>query len=213
MNGMMIALIILSAILYLIFALYFDNKLYKFIWKPGTMILIILLAITESGLSTVFSYWVFVALLFSVMGDVFLMLTKKWFIYGLGSFLIAHILYIIGFLVVFSFTFTASVLFQIILLTIIAVIFYYYLFQNVRKEGGKRLLFAVACYIFVITTMLTLAIMTGIAILIIAALLFFVSDSILAVNRFKVKFQLADYLVMSTYFTAQLLFAISLGGL
>ena len=213
MNGMLIALIILSAILYLIFALYFDNKLYKFIWKPGTMILIILLAIIESGLSTVFSYWVLVALLFSVMGDILLMLHKKWFIYGLGSFLIAHILYITGFLVAFSFTFSASGLFLIIVLTIIAGVFYCFLFQNVRKEGGRRLLFAVACYMVVITTMLSLAIMTGITIFIVAALVFFISDSILAVNRFKVKFQLADYLVMSTYFTAQLLFAISLGGL
>jgi len=212
MEEILIALIILSAILYLIFALYFDSKLYKFIWKPGTMVLIIILAIAESGLSTVFSYWVLVALLFSLMGDISLMLHKRWFIYGLASFLIAHILYIGGFLVTFSFAFSANDLLLIVALLVIAVLFYGYLFQTVREEGGRMLLFAVACYILVITIMLSLAILTGIPILIVAACLFFISDSILAVNRFKVKFQLADYLVMSTYFTAQLLFAISLGG-
>lgn len=213
LNVMLIALIVISTILYLIFAIHFDYKLYKFIWKPGTMILIIILAITASGLSTAFSYWVLLALLFSLMGDIFLMLHERWFIHGLASFLIAHILYIVGFLVAFSFTFSANVMFVILVLIIIAMIYYFSLFKDIQKKGGRKLLFAVAWYIAVITTMFILAIMTGITILIVAAFLFFISDAILAVNRFKIKFKLADYLVMGTYFTAQLLFAISLGGL
>lgn len=210
MNTILITLIAISAILYLIFAIYYENKIYKFIWKPGTMILIIILAITESGLSTTFSYWVLLALVFSLMGDIFLMLREKWFIYGLVSFLIAHILYIVGFIVSFSFTFSLNIFLLIIALIIMAVILYFYLYENVRKEGGKKLLFAVALYIIIITTMVSLAIMTSTKILIAAAFLFFISDAILAVNKFKVKFRLADYFVMST--TAQLLFAISIGG-
>ncbi|WBL15751.1 lysoplasmalogenase [Sutcliffiella sp. NC1] len=212
MNSMLITLIVISAILYLVFALYYENKIYKFIWKPGTMILIIILAITESGLSTTFSYWVLSALVFSLIGDIFLMLREKWFIHGLVSFLIAHILYIVGFIVSFSFTFSFNIFLLVVALILLAVILYFYLFPNVRKEGGKKLLFAVAFYIIIITTMVSLAIMTGTKILIAAAFLFFVSDAILAVNKFKVRFRLADYFVMSTYFTAQLLFAISIGG-
>ncbi|MED4015558.1 lysoplasmalogenase [Sutcliffiella cohnii] len=217
MNTILITLIAISAILYLIFAIYYENKIYKFIWKPGTMILIIILAITESGLSTTFSYWVLSALVFSLIGDIFLMLREKWFIHGLVSFLIAHILYIVGFIVSFSFTFSFNIFLLVVALILLAVILlavilYFYLFPNVRKEGGKKLLFAVAFYIIIITTMVSLAIMTGTKILIAAAFLFFVSDAILAVNKFKVRFRLADYFVMSTYFTAQLLFAISIGG-
>ena len=210
MNTILITLIAISAILYLVFAIYYENKIYKFIWKPGTMILITILAITGSGLSTTFSYWVLLALVFSLMGDIILMLREKWFIYGLVSFLIAHILYIVGFIVSFSFTFSLNIFLLIIALIILAVILYFYLYQNVRKEGGKKLLFAVALYIIIITTMVSLAIMTGIKILIAAAFLFFISDAILAVNKFKVKFRLADYFVMSTYFTSQLLFVISI---
>lgn len=162
MNTILITLIVISAILYLIFAIYYENKIYKFIWKPGTMILIIILAITGSGLSTTFSYWVLLALVFSLMGDIFLMLREKWFIHGLVSFLIAHILYIVGFIVSFSFTFSLNIFLLIIALIILAVILYFYLYQNVRKEGGKKLLFAVALYIIIITTMVSLAIMTGI---------------------------------------------------
>jgi uncharacterized membrane protein YhhN len=41
-------------------------------------------------------------------------------------------------------------------------------------------------------------------------LLFFVSDSALAVNRFRKKFWLAEILILSTYFAAQLCFALSI---
>jgi uncharacterized membrane protein YhhN len=37
------------------------------------------------------------------------------------------------------------------------------------------------------------------------AILFFISDGILAFNKFIKQFNLADFLVLSTYFTAQLL--------
>ncbi|WP_026908671.1 lysoplasmalogenase [Paucisalibacillus globulus] len=213
MNGIIIGIIVMSAILYLIFAIYYDRRIYKYIWKPGTMILIILLTIIESGLSTNFSNWVLFALLFSLLGDIFLMLREKWFIHGLVSFFIAHVLYIIGLLLMFRFTFTLTNIVLILFLVLISVTFYFFLFQHVRKVGGIILLVAVAFYIAIITIMVGLASMTGIAILIVASLLFFISDAVLAINKFRVTFRLADYIVMSTYFTAQLLFAISTGGL
>lgn len=211
MNGTLLTIIIISVIGYLIFAIHFNYKVYKYIWKPGTMVLIILLAMTESGLSSAFSYLVLFALLFSLFGDVFL-LREEWFVHGLASFLIAHILYSIGFVVAFDlrFTFTTSSL--LIILMMIAILFFLILQPNVRKNGGRVLLLAVAGYITVITTMVGLSIMTGVSILITASILFFISDAVLAFNKFVKRFQLADYMVMSTYFTAQLLFAISLGG-
>lgn len=210
MNVVLIGLIIISIISYLVFAIYFNNRIYKFIWKPGTMVFIIILAITGSKLQTAFSYWVLLALFFSLMGDVFLMLQEKWFIHGLASFLLAHILYIFGFLDAYRFTFTIKTLFLTLLFILIVSAFYIYLFEGVKEAGGAVLLIAVAIYIAIITTMVSLAVMTETPILIVAALLFFISDAILAINRFRVSFKLADYLVMSTYFTAQLLFAISL---
>ncbi|WP_096270851.1 lysoplasmalogenase [Paucisalibacillus globulus] len=211
MNGTLLTIIIISVIGYLIFAIHFNYKVYKYIWKPGTMVLIILLAITESGLSSAFSYLVLFALLFSLFGDVFL-LREEWFVHGLASFLIAHILYSIGIVVAFDlrFTFTTSSL--LIILMMIAILFFLILQPNVRKNGGWVLLLAIAGYITVITTMVGLSIMTGVSILITASILFFISDAVLAFNKFVKKFQLADYIVMSTYFIAQLLFAISLGG-
>lgn len=211
MNGTLLTIIIISVIGYLIFAIHFNYKVYKYIWKPGTMVLIILLAMTESGLSTAFSYLVLFALLFSLFGDVFL-LREEWFVHGLASFLIAHILYSIGFVVAFDLTITFTTGSLLIILMMIAILFFLILQPNVRKNGGRVLLLAVAGYITVITTMVGLSIMTGVSILITASILFFISDAVLAFNKFVKRFQLADYMVMSTYFTAQLLFAISLGG-
>jgi len=211
MNGTLLTIIIISVIGYLIFAIHFNYKVYKYIWKPGTMVLIILLAMTESGLSTAFSYLVLFALLFSLFGDVFL-LREEWFVHGLASFLIAHILYSIGFVVAFDLRFTFITGSLLIILMMIAILFFLILQPNVRKNGGRVLLLAVAGYITVITTMVGLSIMTGVSILITASILFFISDAVLAFNKFVKRFQLADYMVMSTYFTAQLLFAISLGG-
>src|SRR5690606_21963981 len=152
MNGTLLTIIIISVIGYLIFAIHFNYKVYKYIWKPGTMVLIILLAMTESGLSTAFSYLVLFALLFSLFGDVFL-LREEWFVHGLASFLIAHILYSIGFVVAFDLRFTFITGSLLIILMMIAILFFLILQPNVRKNGGRVLLLAVAGYITVITTM------------------------------------------------------------
>lgn len=74
--------------LYHLIALHFDSKRTKYILKPGTMVLIIALAIYGSSLETTFAKWVVVALCFSLVGDVFLMLEERWFIPGLISFLL-----------------------------------------------------------------------------------------------------------------------------
>ncbi|MFS0674747.1 lysoplasmalogenase [Ornithinibacillus sp. 179-J 7C1 HS] len=212
MYEILIGLIILSAVLYLTFAIFFNNNLIKYILKPGTMFLIIVLAIYGSELNSFYSYLIVSALILSLFGDIFLMLSDKWFVHGLVSFLLGHILYIIAFVYGYSYSFTSDTLIVIGSLLLIAVLFFCILFKGVKKEGGPPLLIAVAFYITVISTMLGLSILTGNKILMIAALLFFISDGVLAINKFNKQFKLADYVVMSTYFTAQLLFAISLGG-
>src|SRR5699024_9107452 len=90
-------LIIVSMFLYHLIALHFDSKRTKYILKPGTMILIIALAIYGSCLGKIFAKWVFVAICFFLVEDVLLMLEERWFIHGLISFFIAYVFYIIAF--------------------------------------------------------------------------------------------------------------------
>lgn len=212
MENIIISMIAIMGVAYLVLAIYLNNHIWKYILKPGTMLLIIFLAVYVSDLQNSFSYYVWIALLFSLAGDVFLMLQDKWFIHGLVSFLAAHIIYILGFVTSLNLFFTYSSGAFIIIVVILAVLFFKILYPQVYQQGGKLFLAAVAIYIVTISTMLSLAILTGSKMMILAAFLFFISDAVLAFNKFCVRFKLADYIVMSTYFSAQLLFAISVGG-
>jgi len=203
--------IILSMVLYHIFALYMGSKMMKYILKPGTMVFIIMLALYSSPWDTTFGKWVVVALLLSVIGDVFLMLHEKWFVHGLVSFFIAHVFYIAAFWGSFSLDMTSSSSLIIgLLLLLIAVCFFLFLFPSVHQEGGGQLATAVALYIIVISVMFWSAILIGSSMLIFASLLFYVSDAVLAIDKFPYRFKVAEHIVMVTYFSAQLLFAVSI---
>src|SRR5690625_6872640 len=92
------------------------------------MALIIVLALYGSKLDTTFSKWVVVALLFSVVGDVFLMLEDKWFVHGLASFLMAHLFYICGFLTYFTLDFLVGLLLASIFCIIFIIFFFIFFF-------------------------------------------------------------------------------------
>ena len=198
--------------LYHVKALHYASKLTKYILKPGTMILIIALAIYGSGLETTFAKWVVVALFFSVIGDVFLMLNNRWFVHGLISFFIAHVFYIIAFWNSFALDMTSQTsIFVAVSLFIFSIWFFVLLLRFVTEDGGVKLAFAVAVYIFVISVMMWSASLTGSGILVVASILFVISDAVLAYDKFRHPFRVAEHIVMITYFTAQLLFAISIG--
>jgi uncharacterized membrane protein YhhN len=181
-----------------------------YVLRPATMVSIILLAVLRSGGGAGIRYWYFViaALAVSLVGDVFMMLRKKNFAAGLAAFLTAQLLYCGAFLT----TMTPVVDFGTVLpLLLYAMVMMGLLFPHL---GNMKI--PVAFYILVITVMAGLGIerfveIGGTAALraFLAAVLFVVSDSVLAVNRFVRKFPAAQALILSTYFAAQWLFAMS----
>ena len=69
-----------------------------FVFKPLTTTMIILLALLAPRPEPpAYQIAIVLGLLFSLAGDIFLMLPRDRFIFGLGSFLMAHIVYIIAF--------------------------------------------------------------------------------------------------------------------
>ena len=73
-----------------------QKKRIDYFAKPGVIIaLLIWLALNGNLRGNLI--WFFIGLLFSLAGDVFLLLPKEQFIAGLVSFLLAHVAYIIGF--------------------------------------------------------------------------------------------------------------------
>lgn len=152
------------------------------------------------------------ALIFSLEGDVFLMFddqNPKFFMFGLAAFLIAHIMYIIVFLKHRNKS-KQPFLFITILLIYAAGLFY------VLKDSLGDMLIPVVAYMIVILTMATTAYLRkgnvpiqNYNLVFLGAILFLVSDSLLALNMFYKPIPLANFLIMLTYGLAQ--FSIVLG--
>jgi len=152
-------------------------------------------------------------LLFSLGGDIALMFTsERSFLAGLVLFLIAHILYSIGF-TWFNGILWQDFIFVLPVLVIGSAAIYAFLYPGLGKMK-----IPVSLYVLVITFMVWRAVSTLFgttfsplqAILITdGAILFYLSDVILAFGEFKPPFYCARTLNLLTYYAAQLLIALS----
>ncbi|MGD2251331.1 MAG: lysoplasmalogenase [Anaerolineales bacterium] len=190
---------------------YLGPRLHVYIFKPLTTILILVIAVLVGKSSTsIYKYLIFAGLVFSLAGDVFLMLPSDQFIAGLVSFLIAQILYIAAFTTGkgFSFNWLSAIPF-----VVYGIVIYIVLSPHL---GSMRL--PVIVYMLAILTMawqgwerwITLSekgALLGFA----GAALFVISDSVLALNRFRGEFASARALTLTTYYAAQWLIALSVG--
>ena len=203
----LVLMAIISGILH-IRAEYQGPRWQVYVFKPLTMTFILAGAVFTQPLSSFYKYMIITGLVFSLAGDVFLMLPRDLFLAGLGAFLFAHIFYISAFLLQVN-GLNGWLILPFILY---GAIIYYFLSPFVGK-----LKFPVFLYIFVILVMAwfawiwwwqTFHIKALLAM--VGALLFVVSDTILAFNRFRRPFKTAGALILSTYFTAQLLISSSI---
>jgi len=202
------ALVFISAILHLR-AEYMGQRRHVYFFKPLTMFFIILIGWqTKNPVSAFYKYAILCGLIFSLAGDIFLMLPSDRFISGLLSFLLAHLFYIAAF--TFEGARSPGVLVAVPLLIYGALMLRILL----PHLGSMRV--PVVIYMLVILLMAWQALnrwmMTaeqGSVLTLAGALLFVVSDSLLALNRFKSRFRGAQIYIMSSYFMAQWLIALS----
>lgn len=151
-----------------------------------------------------------VALLCSAAGDIFLALNHddsndKLFIAGLGSFLIGHIFYALAFFQLIEFQPVALLPLAIILALAVSLTW-----QILPSLGELKI--PVLLYILVSGLMGVGASLHAPLnwILIAGAIVFMLSDSIIAVQKFWRPVPYRDFLVMSTYYLAQLLIFLGL---
>jgi alkenylglycerophosphocholine/alkenylglycerophosphoethanolamine hydrolase len=158
--------------------------------------------------------WFAAGILFSLAGDIFLALPKERFVAGLIAFLIAHMSYIIGLNPTLPTIGLASVII-IIIVILTARGFYQRIAEALTLKGNEKLKLPVLIYTSVISIMLISALMTLIrpdtdwsvasALLVSAgALLFFISDALLAWNKFVERISRADLKVMIAYHLGQM---------
>jgi uncharacterized membrane protein YhhN len=194
-----------------IWAEYHGPPMQVYVCKPLTMLLIIAIAARRATAGRGwYSRAILGGLLFSIAGDVFLMLPSDRFIPGLVSFLIGHLWYIAAFAHGRPFRTAFS---PLVVFALYGIVIYLVLSPHLGAVKGP-----VALYIVVILIMgwqscaRWSALRTRAALLAAAgAVLFIISDSILAVNRFHTHFLLARLLNLSTYFIAQWCMAVSIG--
>jgi uncharacterized membrane protein YhhN len=191
---------------------FFANKTVRQITKPLLIPLIILYYIFGVGFSSV--YWLLIlALIFGWCGDIFLMIEReeKWFMLGLGSFLIGHIFYIILYALrignILAFPLWGLILFVPLVISIL-----FFTFRIKGKMGDMTVptsIYIITIFLMSVFALLLLAGFELPAFLFVyfGAILFMVSDGIIAINKFDTPIQKNRVYVMLTYGLAQLFIA------
>ncbi|HOJ64279.1 MAG TPA: lysoplasmalogenase [Spirochaetota bacterium] len=188
---------------------YFKNNL--FIWtKPlpvlGLVIIqIINLLFINTSYHYIFIIFISIALLAGMIGDI-LLAKKNMLIMGMISFVIGHIFYIMRFK---QYKWSMPIYITII---VVAISVLFGIFLSIKMDPAKKREFLIPlwCYITIITLMLLSAInfeynvKRGIPFYFIGALLFYISDAILSIDKFIKEFRLAMLFVLITYYPAQM---------
>jgi uncharacterized membrane protein YhhN len=193
-------------------AIWKDNRGLEFVAKPAVMVALFFYLWTSTGLQGV-TLWFGLGILFSLAGDVFLLWIDRFFLYGLVAFLLAHIAYLVGFNMPTSpislWGFLMAVLIGLgggrVMRRILSAM---------MEKGQMRMRIPVAVYSAVISLMLLSAMLkltdpawgTGASLLVaLGAFLFFLSDIVLAWNKFVTPIQNGRMLNIGLYHIAQIL--------
>lgn len=180
----------------------------RYVAKPLTMVVIIAAALALHPVDGTMRAWFVVGLVFGLIGDVFLMLPdEKWFVFGLGSFLICHLCYIPGF-VAGGVDRSWAIVGAIAIALAVSVV-------GPKVLAGARsrdatLTVPVAIYMAVISAMVAFAIGSTVPVAIAGAVLFYLSDLMIGWSSFVSDVRGSDLFVITTYHLAQALLVISL---
>ena len=200
---LLISCIILFGLYYIFFFSHIPEEL-TLIFKVIPMILIIILAAMQKVPHIrKYQLLIIVGLIFCMIGDY----TLQWFLFGLTSFLIGHIFYIFAFISTNERKLPTWAKFA---LSAYGVIIGAWIAGTVFTSGDTVIAVAVLAYISVIFMMGWTSIRTGSKFALIGALLFIASDSYLAINKFVMPLPYSHEVIMLTYYSAQLLIALSI---
>ncbi len=186
-------------------------KILVYITKPGA-ILVLLAWLWQASQFQGNTKWFAIALIFSIAGDILLMIPRKQFIAGLISFLLAHTAYTIGLISSIA-EFNLASFFVTILVGITALRFFKRVAASLHASAQKKMAIPIFAYIMVLGVMVTAALMTLVVptwntwaslITSAGALFFLISDSWVAWDRFVTPLKNRDLRIMVTYHCGQI---------
>lgn len=175
-----------------------NRRSLEYIAKPAALAFLLLYAAAGRDAS-----WLLVAaLVLSLLGDVYLMLPAELFLAGLVAFLLAHVAYIADF--------QAAPLARAGWFIGVAIASFPLARRIIRGVPNLPMRIGVGVYMTVISLMVGSAIASGELVAAVGALLFFVSDALIALNRFVAPVAGGRVAIIVTYHLGQLLLVIAL---
>lgn len=202
--------ITLTSILFLlvaiadVYAVITQNKSLEIIFKPllmTTLAIVYLVSVKKPN------FWLISALFFSFWGDVFLLDKANYFVFGLASFLIAHIMYIkMTSQFVQKWTYLkllkSAIPFVVLFVGLLSLIY-----NNLGEMLLPVVVYGVAISIFGAFALLDYSEekSTANTWLLLGAILFIASDSLIALNNFYTPKRLFDIAIIVLYIVSQYL--------
>ncbi len=202
--------ITLTSILFLlvaiidVYAVFTQNKSLEIIFKPllmTTLAIVYLVSVKKPN------FWLMSALFFSFWGDVFLLDKVNYFVFGLASFLIAHIMYIkMTSKYVQGWTYLkllkSAIPFVVLFVGLLSLIY-----NNLGEMLLPVIVYGVAISIFGAFALLNYSEekSTANTWLLLGAILFIASDSLIALNNFYTPKRLFDIAIIVLYIVSQYL--------
>lgn len=163
-------------------AVAYRSRPMEYVCKPAAAVAFLLAAWALDPVDDGARTWLVIALMFCVAGDVFLMLPRDAFLAGLGSFAVAQVLFTASFAVREP---TATrVVVGLVVVAIGAAILARRFVMALRRSGAGSMVPAILVYVTVISIMVVSAIASGSPTAIVGAVLFMISDSLIAEERF-----------------------------
>ena len=176
-----------------------------YVAKPLTLACMIGAALALDPSSDAARAWFVVALVFSLLGDVLLMLPSDVFVPGLGAFLLAHLAYIVGLN-----QDSAGNWWVATPVVVVAAILGPRLVAGIRRSGHAEMVVPVVAYVMPILVMVASALASGNALAAVGAVLFMISDACIGEDRFVAPRRWLPLTIMVTYHVAQALLVLSL---
>jgi uncharacterized membrane protein YhhN len=179
----------------------------EYVLKPLVMVGLVVTALTLDTPDEAVLIAVVVALVLSLAGDVFLMLPRDLFVPGLASFLAAHVAYIVAMVILGASG--SGLVFGLVAVGLAIAVVGVRVLQG-AKATDPALVGPVALYLAVISIMVATAAGTGLWLVVLGAVSFYVSDAVLGWTRFVSQFRHSRVVVMVTYHVGQALLVMGL---
>jgi uncharacterized membrane protein YhhN len=181
----------------------------EYVCKPAVMVCLIVAAavLDPAAGADARREWFIAALVFSLAGDVLLMLPREQFVGGLSAFFVAHCCYLGGFWT------DGPAKGPLLVGVAVAALAIGALGRRILaavRAGDPALIGPVTAYMVAIGAMLATALAVGNPLAAVGASLFVASDSMIAWDRFVGRFRGAGVLIMVTYHLGQALLVASL---